>query len=104
MKETMNKDPMSPFCEALMDATTPVGQLRQDCDTALVICTDGKEVAVRQCGNYPDAVRMIYSKMKADDKFAELIMEASVYYSRYLNRKSLHQLFKEDTPITQPSN
>lgn len=100
MEETMNKEPMSPFCEALMDATAPVAKLRQNCDTALVICTDGKDVNSRQCGNYPDAVRMIYSKMLNDDKFAELIMDASVNYSRYLHSKSLHQLFKEDTPIT----
>lgn len=75
---------MSPFCEALMNACEEVNELRTPSDTALVLCTDGKILEVRQCGLYPDALRMLYTKMSHDDKFAELIMEASLLYSRHV--------------------
>lgn len=102
MEEKSNNNPMTPFCEALMESTTPLAELRQPQDTALILCTDGIRVACRQCGNYLDAVRMILSKMKADEKFAELIVEASMHYSRHLITS--HELFKEDTPIVQSAN
>lgn len=102
---SQTKEPMSPFCEALMDATAPVAELRQNSDTALVICTDGQHLACRQVGNYPDALRMIFTKMMADDKFAELIIEASMHYARRtVGKSAIHVPFKEDTPIAQPTN
>lgn len=97
-----NNNTMTPFCEALMQHTASLADLRQPNDTALILCTDGIRVANRQCGNYPDAVRMILSKMKADDRFAELIVEAGMLYSRQL--VTSHEPFKEDTPIVQPAN
>jgi len=75
---------MSPFCEALMKSCEMIDDLRIPSDTALVLCTDGKILEVRQCGLYPDALRMLYTKMSHDDKFAELIMEASLLYSRHV--------------------
>ena len=93
---------MSPFCEKLMEMSEPLAELRQPNDTAIIICTDGIKVANRQCGNYPDALRMVFTKMKADEKFAELIVEASIHYSRHLLKS--YELFKEDTPIVQPIN
>lgn len=104
METTKNKELMSPFCEALMDATKPLAELRDANDTAIVICTDGRQLAVRHCGNYLDAVRMIFTKMREDIQFAELITEACVNYSKYLNESLLHQPFKEDTPISEPVN
>ena len=102
---SQTKEPMSPFCEALMDATAPVAELRQDSDTALVICTDGNSLACRQVGNYPEALRMIFSKMMADDKFAELIVEAAMHYARRtIGKSAIHVPFKEDTPIAHPIN
>lgn len=102
---SQTKEPMSPFCEALMDATAPLCELRQNCDTALVICTDGNSLACRQVGNYPEALRMIFSKMMADDKFAELIVEAAMHYARRtVGHSAIHVPFKEDTPIAQPTN
>lgn len=101
MEEKTNST-MTPFCEALMEKSASLAELRQPKDTAIVLCTDGVRVASRQCGNYPDAVNMIIAKMKAEDKFAELILEASMLYSRHLTTS--HELFKEDTPIVQPAN
>ena len=88
MEESIKNEKMSmsPFCEALMGATGALHDLRQNGDTALVICTDGISLASRQCGLYPEALRMIYTKMQADDKFAELILEASMVYSRNMNK------------------
>ncbi len=100
--EEKSNNTMTPFCEALMECTAELADLRLPNDTALILCTDGIRVANRQCGNYPDAVRMILSKMKADDRFAELIIEAGMLYSRHLTTS--HELFKEDTPIVQPAN
>lgn len=99
------KEPMSTFCEALMDVTAPLCELHQNSDTALVICTDGVNLACRQVGNYPEALRMIFSKMLADDKFAELIVEAAMHYARRtIGKSAIHVPFKEDTPIAQPTN
>ena len=75
---------MSPFCEALMDAAEKIANLRTLTDTAIILCTDGTKLEARQCGLYPDALRMLYTKMSHDDKFAELIMEASLLYSRHV--------------------
>lgn len=88
MEESIKNEKMSmsPFCETLMDVTGSLHNLRQNGDTALIICTDGVSLASRQCGLYPEALRMIYTKMQADDKFAELILEASMVYSRNMNK------------------
>ena len=75
---------MSPFCESLMKSCEMIADLRMPSDTAIVLCTDGKLLEARQCGLYPDALRMLYTKMRNDDKFAELIMEASLLYSRHV--------------------
>lgn len=63
MEETnkAEKLSMSPFCEALMGATESLHEKRQNGDTALTICSDGKTIASRQCGLYPDALTMIYA-------------------------------------------
>lgn len=101
MEETnkAEKLSMSPFCEALMGVTESLHEMRQNGDTALIICSDGKTMASRQYGLYPDALTMIYAKMKTDDKFAELITEAALCYSQWIRGKRSEEPFKEDTPI-----
>ena len=74
-------NPMSPFCEALMDATQPLNVLKQPDDSAIVICTDGHTVATRTLGNMGNAVGMITSKMLDNGSFATVIMEAATRYS-----------------------
>lgn len=83
MEEKSNNNsnnPMSPFCEALMDATAPIAALRKQDDCALVICTDGTTVASRQAGMCDTAVKMLFSKMKSDKKLAEIVLQAGLHY------------------------
>lgn len=95
---------LSPFCETLMDVTLPVAGMRQPSDCAIVICSDGKTVAARQCGLYPQVLSMIFCKMLNDDKFAELLTEASMLYARHTLGKNIHTSFKEDTPFQKETN
>ena len=74
------KEPMSPFCEELMQCTGSIKSQKALSDTALVICTDGTSIGCRQCGNIEDAKRMIFSKMLNDEKFAEIILQAANSY------------------------
>lgn len=94
------KTTMSAFCETLMDVTSSVASVRTPMDAAIILCTDGNTIASRQCGIYPTVLRMLYSKMMSDDKFAEVIMEASMKYSQQLLGK-FHKPFKEDLPYNQ---
>lgn len=75
-------EPMSEFCEELMEATGNLKHLMGSEDCALVICSDGKTISARTRGQYPNMVKMLYSMMKNDDRYAELIIEASMLYSR----------------------
>ena len=75
---------MSPFCEAMMNACEKVDELRTPSDTSMVLCTDGNILEVKQCGSYSDMLRMLYTSMRHDEKFAELIMEASLLYSKHV--------------------
>lgn len=100
MTDNNEKNQMSPFCEALMEKTASLAEMRQPCDTALVICTDCNTVACRQTGTYDSAVRMLLAKAIADDKFAELLVETSMRYSRYLNSRKAHDFLKEDAPAS----
>lgn len=96
---TENKTQMSAFCEALMDATDGIDNLRQPSDAALLICSDGNVLATRKNGLYPDALRMVVYSMLNDDKLAELFTEAALLYSQKIQQRAIHVPFKEDTPI-----
>ena len=73
---------MSPFCEELMAAASAVhSDHRTTEDAAIVICTDGNTVASLQCGMYPTVLKMLQAKMMNDDRFAEVVIEASLMYS-----------------------
>lgn len=94
-----NPTQMSPFCEALMNATDGIDNLRQPTDAALLICTDGNVLGTRKHGLYPNALRMVVYAMINDDKLAELFTEAALLYSQKLQHRAIHVPFKEDTPI-----
>jgi hypothetical protein len=81
------KEPMSPFCEELMQCTGNIKSQKTLSDTALVICTDGISIGCRQCGNIEDAERMIFSKMLNDERFAEIMLQAASSYIRRINTK-----------------
>lgn len=74
----------SQFCDTLINVTGAISNLRRQADCAIVLCCDGKTVSSRQCGTYPDVLRMLVVKMLNDDKFAELFTEASLIYSQRL--------------------
>lgn len=76
------KESMSEFCERLMAVTEDMKQLMEENDTALVLCGDGKTISARSRGTYHNMLNMLYSTMKNDDRYAELVMEASMLYSR----------------------
>lgn len=76
------KEPMSEFCECLMGEVAALQELMTENDGAILLCTDGKTVSARSHGTYPNILRMLYSIMKNDDRYAELVMEASMLYSR----------------------
>ena len=78
LKETQD----SLFCETLMRVAGAVGHLARPTDCAIVLASDGSSVISRQHGLYPDALNMVYQKMLYDDKFAELVLEASMLYTR----------------------
>ena len=94
-----NQTQMSPFCEALMEATDGFDELRKPTDAALLICSDGNILSTRKNGLYPDALRMVLFAMLNDDKLAELFTEAALLYSQKLQQRAIHVPFKEDTPI-----
>lgn len=103
-KQNNERNTMSAFCEELMGKTDSINGLQRLMDdAAIILCSDGKTVASRQCGLMPNVVRMLYAKMVSDDKFAEVIIEASMRYSRYMTGLS-HKIFKEDTPINKTIN
>ncbi len=74
--------PMSEFCERLMGEVESLKELMTEDDGAILLCTDGKTVSARSHGTFPNMIRMLYSIMKNDDRYAELVMEASMLYSR----------------------
>lgn len=78
---------MSQFCETLMRVTGAVGFLRQPNECAIVLCADGKTMSSRKAGMFPDVLNMVYNQMVVDDDFAELIIEASILYSKHLQGK-----------------
>lgn len=80
-EQQQEREPMSPFCEALMSATESLIELRRPDDVALIMCSDGRTMSTRQGGNVVAARRMIYGKMLADAHFAELILEVAAAYS-----------------------
>lgn len=96
---------MSPFCEVLMDATDGLPQPMMTRDAALVLCTDGKMLATRKYGIYPNALRMLLYAMLNDEKMAELVLEAGVLYAEKIprndktNQQTANVPFKYDTPI-----
>lgn len=82
MEVEMNKEKkMSEFCEALMDATGKLGDLRQESDCAILLCSDGNTLANRISGNMVQAFNLLLKEMLVDDNFAEVIMEACHAYS-----------------------
>ena len=97
-KEQPLEQPMSPFCEALMDATEKLDELAQDGDTAMSICCDGKRVAIRKCGKRSDMLEVFFQLMKSDEDFRKLVLEAYAYYLHLMVQKHSHTPFKEDTP------
>jgi hypothetical protein len=75
------QEPMSEFCEGLMGRTDELKELMRSEDCAIVICGDGKTVSARSRGIYPNMLNMLYSIMKNDESYAELITEAAMLYS-----------------------
>ena len=80
-EEQQEPQQMSEFCEKLMDATDGLIPIIQPTDSALLICTDGIKLAARKCGNRQAVMNALYSLMKSDDEFAEVIMSACMQYS-----------------------
>ena len=78
----------SQFCETLMKVTGAIGHLANPGDTAIVLCSDGKAVSSRLNGIYLDVLHMVFVKMQTDDRFAEMIMEASIMYSARIQQTS----------------
>lgn len=99
-EQQQEKERMSSFCEGLMAATELLKDACTQSDAAIILCTDGKTVASRQCGFYPTVLHMLYSKMISDMKFAEVVIEASMLYSRNMPSGKTYddRPFKEDTP------
>ena len=100
-EQQQEKQPMSPFCEALMDATDKIYNLEQPGDCAIAVCSDGKMVAIRKCGRPIDTMQMFYQLMKSDKDFMELVMESFAAYARHHLDESLHARYKKDEPTDQ---
>lgn len=78
---TERQDKTSEFCEAIMKVTDWLTGLAKESDCALIICGDGIRLSSRMHGVYYNMLRAIYSVMKSDDRFAELLTEACMMYS-----------------------
>lgn len=70
----------SMFSDTLRRVAGAVSHLAQDGDAAIVLSSDGTAVCSRIHGKYLDLLDMVCQKMYSDDKFAQLIMEASEIY------------------------
>ena len=95
--ETKQEQQVSVFCDTLMNVTGAVGNLSKPGDCAIVLCADGKTISSRQKGSYVDNLRMVYSKMINDDKFAELITEATMMYSDHVHENKLPSVAEDDS-------
>ena len=74
-----NKKTMSPFCEAIMDATENVSNdLRQPGDCAIVLASDNNTLATRFAGNQLQILRLLYRTMKANRDFRQLLIEVAM--------------------------
>lgn len=69
------------FCEALMNATYPLKDLQQPQDSALIMCTNGKELLVRMCGSAHNIRFMLFAKCLQDPIFAKAIIETAAVYN-----------------------
>ena len=72
---------MSPFCEAVMDATEELNQLKGVGDSALVLVSDGERLACRMAGNPGQMEAMLVVKMR-EDPFFRLVVSTAL--NRYI--------------------
>ena len=82
--QKLEENPMSEFCESLMDLSKKCSDLRVKEDSAILIVSDGKTISSRMCGMRSNVLDMLYSQMLSDLDFAELIVQASMHYSHHL--------------------
>ena len=75
-KKGVKINTMSPFCEAVMDATEEQVQLKGDNDSALVLVSDGERLACRMAGNPGQMEAMLVVKMREDPFFRLLVSTA----------------------------
>lgn len=75
-----NTNTMSPFCEAIMEATKDLNGLKGSFDSALILCSDGNNLACRTAGNSQSVSLMIRIKMQQDPVFAETVARAVFEY------------------------
>lgn len=71
---------MSPFCEAIMDATEVISSQKTPSDSALILCSDGNTMACRVAGGSLQVSEMLKTKMQQDPVFAETVARAVFEY------------------------
>lgn len=88
--EEKNQEPpkMSEFCEAIMERTSDLNELKTERDCALVLCSDGDTLACRISGSPNRIVNILLKKMIADKQFAQVMSTAVhgyiIHLSNYL--------------------
>lgn len=92
---------MSPFCEAIMDTTKNLNELRGKFDHALILCSDGNTMACRIAGAVPDIALMLRMKMQEDPVFAEAVGMAVFYYMRNMAYRTT-PIDERMAPIEKP--
>ena len=102
--QKQQREPMTPFCEALMKATEDLNSLRQPGDSAIIICSDGKTLASRTGGTMEDATEMLFSKMRSNHAFARVVIDAVDMFTTYLLKHKLKKLEEVAGNEEKPAN
>lgn len=92
---------MSPFCEAVMDATEEQIQLKDDNDSALVLVSDGKRMACRLAGNPAQMEAMLVVKMREDPVFRAVV---SIALNRCITDDVLSKMDNDEALLLCDSN
>ena len=100
-KKGVKINTMSPFCEAVMDATKEMGQLKGDNDSALLLVSDGKRMACRLAGNPAQIEAMLVVKMREDPVFRAVVSTA---LNRYIAEDILSKMDKDEAELLRDSN
>ena len=84
IEEKQEPQKMSEFCEAVMDATENLKQLATENGGAILLYSDSDRVAMRIHGSRDVVANALYSVMKNNLDFAELIVETSMKYAHHM--------------------